>query len=79
VSDQPKLVLNLSEAAELLGIKPSQLYEYTRERARVRQRIPIPHLRLGKRICFRRESLERWIAQLEDAAPTCNVVSAGAL
>jgi excisionase family DNA binding protein len=61
----PKLVLNLSEAADLLGIKPSQLYEHTREVARVRQRIPIPHLRLGKRICFRRESLEQWIAQLE--------------
>ncbi len=65
MSDQPKLVLSLSEAAELLGIKPSQLYEHTRTRARVRQRIPIPHLRLGKRIAFRRESLERWIAQLE--------------
>ena len=79
MSDQSKLVLNLSEAAELLGIKPSQLYGHTRERARVRQRIPIPHLRLGKRICFWRESLERWIAQLEDAAPTCSVVSGGAL
>jgi predicted DNA-binding transcriptional regulator AlpA len=65
VSDQPKLVLNLSEAAGLLGIKPSQLYEQTRSRARVRQRIPLPHLRLGKRLAFRRESLERWIAQLE--------------
>jgi hypothetical protein len=43
-SPQPKLILSLSEAAELLGIKPSQLYEHTRTRARVRQRIPIPHL-----------------------------------
>lgn len=65
MSDQPKLVLNLSEAADLLGIKPSQLYEHTRSRARVRQRIPIPHLRLGKRVAFRRESLEKWVAQLE--------------
>jgi predicted DNA-binding transcriptional regulator AlpA len=78
VSNQPKLVLNLSKAAELLGIKPSQLYEHTRARVRARQRIPIPHLRLGKRICFRRESLEKWVAQLEDAAPTCDVVSGGA-
>jgi predicted DNA-binding transcriptional regulator AlpA len=62
---QPKLILNLREAADLLGIRPSQLYEHTRARARARQRIPIPYLRLGKRICFRRESLERWIAQLE--------------
>jgi len=78
VHDQPKLLLSLSEAAELLGLKPSQLYEHTRERARVRQRIPIPHLRLGKRICFRRESLERWIARLEDAVPSCNALSGGA-
>jgi predicted DNA-binding transcriptional regulator AlpA len=62
---QPRLILNLREAADLLGIRPSQLYEQTRTRARVRQRIPIPHLRLGKRICFRRESLEKWVAQLE--------------
>jgi len=62
---QPKLILNLSEAADLLGIRPSQLYEDTRSRSRSRQRIPIPHLRLGKRLAFRRESLERWVAELE--------------
>ena len=65
MSNQPKLVLNLSEAAELLGIRPSQLYEHTRARARARQRIPLPHLRLGKRLAFRRESLEAWVRQLE--------------
>lgn len=66
MSDQPKLVLNLSEAAELLGIKPSQLYEHTRARARARQRIPIPYLRLGgRRLAFRKSSLEAWVAQLE--------------
>ena len=68
MSQPAKLVLSLTEAADLLGIKPSQLYEHTRERARVRQRIPIPHLRLGKRLCFRRESLEKWIAELEASA-----------
>jgi excisionase family DNA binding protein len=64
-SPAPKLVLSLVEAASLLGVTPSTLYELTRSRARARQRTPIPHLRLGKRICFRRESLEKWIAQLE--------------
>jgi hypothetical protein len=68
VSDQPKLVLNLSEAAELLGHTPTQLYERTRARGRARQRIPIPHLRIGKRIYFRRESLEKWILELEAEA-----------
>ena len=65
MSNQPKLLLSLSEAAELLGLKPTNLYELTRSRSRVRQVHPIPHLRLGKRIAFRRESLEQWVAALE--------------
>jgi excisionase family DNA binding protein len=64
VSNQP-LLISLSEAAELLGLKPSNLYELTRNRSRVRQTHPIPFCRLGKRIAFRRESLENWISQLE--------------
>jgi predicted DNA-binding transcriptional regulator AlpA len=65
VSNQTKLLLNLLEGAELLGIQPAQLYEHTRARSRARQRIPIPYLQLGRRLAFRRESLERWICQLE--------------
>jgi excisionase family DNA binding protein len=67
VSNQP-LLLDLDQAAELLGLKPSQLYQLTRQRSIVRQAIPLPHVRLGKRLAFRRESLERWVAELEQAA-----------
>lgn len=67
MSSQPKLLLSISEAAELLGLTKEQLYELTRTRSRVRQAHPIPHCRLGKRIAFRRESLEQWIAKLEAA------------
>ena len=59
------LLLNLAQAAELLGLTKPQLYELTRSRTRVRHAIPLPFVRLGKRIAFRRESLERWIAALE--------------
>jgi excisionase family DNA binding protein len=59
------LLLNLFQAAELLGLKPQTLYELTRSRSRVRQAHPIPFCRLGKRIAFRRESLEQWITRLE--------------
>lgn len=62
--NQP-LVLSLSQAAELLGIKPQNLYELTRTRSQVRQKVRLPFLRLGKRLAFRRESLEQWISQLE--------------
>ena len=62
------LLLNLAQAAELLGLTKPQLYELTRSRSRVRQAIPLPYVRLGKRLAFRRESLERWIEQLESTA-----------
>lgn len=56
-----KLVLSLSEAAELLGLTAPQLYSITRNRSRIRQAHPIPTIRLGKRLAFRRASLEAWI------------------
>jgi predicted DNA-binding transcriptional regulator AlpA len=66
---QPKLILSLAEAADLLGLRPSQVYGLTRNRSRCHQRIPLPFLRLGRRrLAFRRESLEKWIVQLESEA-----------
>lgn len=70
MSNQPKLLLSISEAAELLGLSTGSLYQLTRNRSRIRQAHPIPCLRLGKRIAFRRESLEQWIAKLESVAVT---------
>ena len=69
MSSQP-LVLNLTQAAELLGLTRQQLYELTRSRSRVRQRIPLPTLRLGKRLAFRRESLSRILP-----SPFCSFLS----
>ena len=66
MSTQP-LLLSISEAASLLGLNKQQLYQLTRNRSLIRQAKPIPHLKLGKRLAFRKESLERWIAELETA------------
>ena len=71
--NQPKLLLSLAEAAELLSLNKQQLYELTRTRSRIRQAIPLPYVRLGKRLAFRRESLERWIAALESGVPDYRV------
>ncbi len=67
MSSQPKLLLSISEAAELLGLSRCQLYQLTRTRSRIRQAIPLPCIRLGKRLAFRRDSLEQWICRLEQA------------
>jgi excisionase family DNA binding protein len=60
------LLLSMAEAAQLLGLTKPQLYELTRFRSCIVQKLPV--VRIGKRLCFRRESLERWLAQLEGPA-----------
>lgn len=65
-----KLVLSLSEAAALLGLTTLQLYSLTRERSRCRQAHPLPVIRLGKRLAFRRSSLEAWLAANESGSST---------
>ena len=61
-------LLNIDKAATLLGLTRAQLYELTRNRSRIRQRIPLPFIRIGRRILFRAMSLERWITELERQA-----------
>jgi len=67
MSDKPFL-MSLQQAAEFLGLTRSQLYQLTRDRSRVRQASPIPLIRLGKRIAFRKDALEQWLCQLEAAS-----------
>lgn len=55
---EPKLTLNRKEAAALLGIGEKLLWSKTKANR-------IPHLRIGGRVLYVREVLERW---LEDQA-----------
>jgi excisionase family DNA binding protein len=57
-----RLLINIAEAAGLLGLTKTQLYQLTRERSRCR----LPYVRLGKRLAFRRESLVAWIEANEN-------------
>jgi hypothetical protein len=55
----------MDEAAALLKLTKEQLYELTRNRSRVRQAVPLPIVRIGKRKMFRASSLNDWISKLE--------------
>jgi excisionase family DNA binding protein len=55
---EPKLTLNRKEAAALLGIGEKLLWSKTKANR-------IPHIRIGGRVLYVREVLERW---LEDQA-----------
>jgi excisionase family DNA binding protein len=61
-------LLSLDEAAALLKLTRSQMYELTRSRSRCRQAVPIPVIRIGKRKMFRTAALHEWILQLEKQA-----------
>lgn len=47
-------LLSAAEVAELLGVRPSSVYEY----ARTRQ---LPHVRIGRHVRFVRSDLESWL------------------
>lgn len=59
------LLMNIDAAATFLGLPRNTLYELTRNRSQQRQKHPIPFAKVGKKIYFQRESLERWVAILE--------------
>ena len=61
-------ILSMDEAAARLKLTRSQLYEMTRSRARARQAVPIPFIRLGKTRRFRASALQSWLEQLESAS-----------
>lgn len=58
-------LLDMDEAAELLGLTKEQMYEVCRTRSRCRQVLPIPIVRIGKRRLFRASSLNEWTRKLE--------------
>jgi excisionase family DNA binding protein len=57
VTRDPETLLDVHEAAALLGVPASHLYMETRKGAASR----IPHLKVGRYLRFRRADLLRWI------------------
>lgn len=45
--------LTVKECATYVGVSVDMIYKMTREKA-------IPHIRVGSRILFRREDIDRW-------------------
>jgi len=61
-------IMTTEEAGAYLRISTSQLYDLTRRRGVTRAQHPIPCIRLGKSLKFRRSSVDRWLEQLEKLA-----------
>lgn len=53
-----KALLNIKQAAQLLGVAPATLYEWCATRQ-------IPHMKVGARTLFSSEKLEQWLQERE--------------
>jgi excisionase family DNA binding protein len=60
-------ILTVNEVAELLKMSREQVYEQTRNRARVRNAHPIPAIRINGNLRFRRSDIERWLDRLSES------------
>lgn len=61
----PGKILNLAEAA--LFVRCSRAHLCNIVNGKVRGIPKLPAVRIGRRVLFRRESLERWLQQVESA------------
>lgn len=61
-------IMDVREAAAYLRLSVSALYDLTRSRANARMPHPIPAIRLGKSLKFRRSSIDHWLSILEKQA-----------
>jgi excisionase family DNA binding protein len=61
-------IMTVKEAAQYLRVSVSQMYTLTRHSGVVRAIVPIPAIRFGKSLKFRRSSLDKWLTELEKRA-----------
>jgi excisionase family DNA binding protein len=62
-------VLTVAEAAALLKVPPSSIYEWTRFRGGSRG-TPLPHRKVGKYLRFLRSEVDAWLVGLPQARNT---------
>jgi hypothetical protein len=51
------------EVADWLKVKPSWVAEQVKERAQIRSKNPLPHVRLGKYTRFSRMRIAEWLGE----------------
>jgi predicted DNA-binding transcriptional regulator AlpA len=61
-------LLTLEEVGDILKIRPSSVYELTRERSQKKQAHPIPYLKVAGKVRFSREAINEWLLRLQGRA-----------
>jgi hypothetical protein len=63
---EPGDILTADQLAARLQVKPSWVFEQTRQRAKVRNKTPLPCIRLGKYVSFSWVAVCQWMAENKD-------------
>lgn len=58
-------LLTLDEVGQILKIKPTAVYELTRDRSQKRQNHPIPFIKVAGKVRFSREAINQWLLKLQ--------------
>jgi excisionase family DNA binding protein len=58
---RPEDLLTPEELAERLKVPKSWVFEQTRERAKIRNKVPLPCIRLGKYLRFSWQAVSEWL------------------
>lgn len=57
-------LLTIEEVGQILKLKPTSVYELTRERSQKKQPHPIPFIKVAGKVRFSREAINQWLASL---------------
>jgi excisionase family DNA binding protein len=57
-------LLTIEDVGQILKLKPTSVYELTRERSQKKQPHPIPFLKVAGKVRFSREAINQWLAKL---------------
>ena len=59
-------ILTVDDLAALLKMSRGQIYDLTRSRAKARQPLPVPVLRINGNLRFRRTDIVKWLDKLAE-------------
>jgi predicted DNA-binding transcriptional regulator AlpA len=65
VAMEPSDILTPAELAQRLKVTTSWVFEQTRQRAKARNKTPLPCIRLGKYIRFSWSAVSEWMGKLD--------------
>ncbi len=66
-------ILTPTQVAARLQVKPSWVYEQTRERAEVRNADPLPHIKMGRYLRFDWQDVLDWLERRKGDMRPCRL------